>query len=181
LGEKLNLFRLKLDQFLGTKYEAGAAILTNGDTLIGAFEFNDSEENYRTLYYIDPRTKEKKVYEPREVTYFYVDTIAFQPVESNDGLVFMRVVLSDKLKVYFHKHFTTTSTGSKVIGQFYCVKPNGERLVISNDVLYPFNSRVGKFFSDYPELYNKIRNYTYGYKDFYKIIEEYNDWLNRKN
>ncbi|MFT3752632.1 MAG: hypothetical protein QM800_07055 [Paludibacter sp.] len=180
LGEKLNLFRLKLDQFLGAKYQPGAAMLTNGDTLIGAFEFNDSEENYRTLYYIDPLTREKKVYEPSEVKYFYLDSIVFQPVESNDGLVFMRIVLSDKLKVYFHKHFITTFTGGKVVDQFYCEKPTGERLVIPNDGAYPFNARAGKFFSDCPELYRKIRNYTYGYKDFYKIIEEYNDWLKRK-
>jgi len=179
-GEKLNLYSLKLDKFLGAKYEAGVAILNTGDTLIGVYEFNDSEENFRVLNYIDSITMEKKGYEPREVKYFFLDSLVFQPEDSKDGLVFMRIILSDKLKVYLHKHYTTTFTGSKVINQFYCEKPNGERLIVSYDGVYPFNSRVGKFFSDCPELYKKIRNYTYGSQDFYKIIEEYNDWLKNK-
>jgi hypothetical protein len=167
----------KLDKLLNVKYQPGFAILNSGDTLIGAFEFNDCEQNYRFLVYIDPVSQKKRVYEPQKIKYFNIDTLYFLPKELKDGWFFVRIILNDSLKVFLHKHFFTTDISSGAENQIMYEKPNGEYLMVSYDNFFPFNKRVGDFFSDDPKLYKKITNNTYTKNDILKIATEYNDWL----
>ena len=180
-SKTINTISLRIDQALGAHYIGGVALLNNGDTVRGAFEFNDSEENYHVLYHIDSISFQKRVYEPREIKILYLDTLAFRPVESEtDGLVLMRIVLDDQLKVYYHKHFQTIFSDTKVISQFYLIKPNGQKLVISHKINFPFNARMSKYMKEDQVLYTKIRKFKYGFNDFYTIIEEYNNWLKQQ-
>src|SRR5665647_801212 len=101
----MNVQGQMLDEILNVKYKPGFAILNNGDTLRGAFEFNDCNQNYHMLVYVDPITLTKSAYEPQEVKYFVLDSLTFQPKKLKDGLVFVRLLLYDSLKVYLHKRF----------------------------------------------------------------------------
>jgi|GEM_PF-2092422 len=171
----------KLDKFLNVHYKAGFVVLNSGDTLRGGFEFNDCEQNYQLLVYIDPVSEEKTAYEPQEVEYFMLDSLVFMPKELKDGWVFVRLLLYDHLKVYLYKRFYTSNIGSGVENQIMYEKPDGKYLLVSFDNFFPFKTRVGDFFSDDPELRVKINNDTYTKKDVFKIALDYNEWLRQIN
>lgn len=173
----LNTQGQKLDKLLNVKYKAGFAILNNRDTLTGGFEFNDCEQNYRMLVYIDPISSKKTAYEPQEVKYFMLDSLTFLPKELKNGWVFVRLLIYDSLKVYLHNRYFTSNTGSGVEKQIMYEKPNGEYILVSFDKFYPFKTRVGDFFSDDQTLCEKIEKGIYTSKEMFKISYEYNDWL----
>lgn len=177
----LNTQGQKLDKLLNVQYKAGFVVLNSGDTLRGGFEFNDCEQNYHLLVYIDPISTKKQAYEPQEVEYFMLDSLVFMPKELKDGWVFVRLLIYDRLKVYLYKRFYTSNTGSGVENQIMYEKPDGKYLLVSFDNFFPFKTRVGDFFSDDPELREKINNDTYTKKDVFKIAMDYNEWLRQIN
>ena len=176
----MNIYSQKLDELLNIKYRTGFAILNNKDTLTGRFEFNDCEQNYRLLVYSNPVTLKKSAYKPKEVKYFSLDTIFYIPKELKEGWEFVQLISNDTLKVYLRKRFFTTNTGSGSENQIMYEKPSGEYLLVSFNNFYSFKTRVGAFFSDYPELSKKIYNNTYTKDDVLKIALEYNNWLKGK-
>lgn len=175
----LNNMAQGLDKLLNVKYKAGFVILNTGDTLRGAFEFNDCEQNYRILVFIDPISYKKTAYEPQQVKYFVLDSLTFMPKELKEGWVFVRLLLYDNLKVYLHKHFITSNISNGIENQIMYEKPNGKFILVILDRFYPFKTKVGDFFSDDPDLYEKIDKgiYKNNIKDILKISNEYNDWL----
>lgn len=179
-GQKPKLAQ-KIDDFLHVKFATGFAVLNNGDTLSGKFEFNDSQQNYRLLVHLDTISYSKKAFMPDEVAYFALNKNLYAPHPSKaDGLVFMRVLLQDSLKIYQHKHFYSSYTGGDFLNEFYCVKPTGQELVVSSASDFPFIASTTRFFSDYPGLCYSIRKKKYGIKDLYKIGLIYNDWLRKR-
>ena len=180
LLSSINIHGQKLDELLNVKYKIGFAILNNNDTLTGRFEFNDCEQNYRLLVYSNPVTLKKSAYKPQEVKYFSLDTIFYIPKELKEGWEFVQLISNDTLKVYLRKRFFTTNTGSGSENQIMYEKPSGEYLLVSFNNFYSFKTRVGAFFSDYPELSKKIYNNTYTKDDVLKIALEYNNWLKGK-
>jgi len=169
-----------LEKLLNIQIRPGFAILNNGDTLVGSFEFNDSKDNYKLLVYKDPVTYKNSAYLPQEVEFFSIDSLYFRPLELKDEWVFMRILFEDKIKLYLHKYFYTTYSYSGFYNQFYLKKQNGENLMVTIDNFYPFKKKVGDFFSDCPEIYKKINNNTYKSNDLLKIVLEYNEWLKHK-
>jgi len=172
-----------LDKLLNVQYKPGFAILNTGDTLTGAFEFNDCEQNYRILVFIDPRNSKKAAYEPQQVKYFMLDSLTYMPKELKDGWGFVRLLLYDNLKVYLHKKFITSNIANGIENQIILEKPNGKFILVTLDRFYPFKTKVGDFFSDDPDLYEKINKgiYKNDIKDIFKISNEYNNWLRMSN
>jgi len=168
-----------LDKLLNVQYKPGFVILNTGDTLTGAFEFNDCEQNYHVLVYIDPISTKKTAYEPQQVKYFMLDSLTYMPKELKDGWVFVRLLLYDNLKVYLHKHYITSNLANSIENQIMYEKPNGKFILVTLDRFYPFKTKVGDFFSDDPDLFEKIDKgiYKNNIKDIFKISNEYNDWL----
>ena len=173
----LNSFSQKLDEILNVRHKEGFAILNNGDTLIGNFEFNDSKQNYLQLVYIDPVSHKKSAYNPEEVNFFSLDSSYYFPKELKDGWEFVKLISNDCLKVYLHRRFFTTDIGSGDENQIMYEKPNGEYLLVSFNNFYPFKTQVGAFFSDDPDLSKKIYSNKYTKDDVLKIALEYNNWL----
>ncbi|HRZ98435.1 MAG TPA: hypothetical protein P5084_12840 [Paludibacter sp.] len=169
-----------LEKLLNIQIRTGFAILNNGDTLLGCFEFNDSEDNYRMLVYKDPVTHKNSAYLPQDVNLFSIDNLYFRPIELKDEWVFMRVLFEDKMKMYLHKKFYTTDAYSGFYNQFLIQKPSGEKLLVTIDNFYPFKTKVGNFFKDCPAIYSKIKNNIYQANDLFKITMEYNEWLKGK-
>jgi len=170
----------RLDKLLHVKYKEGFAILANGDTIDGNFEFNDCEQNYKLLVYINPVSLTKKAYTPEEVTYFALDSLFYLPKKFKDGWEFVQLISNDSMKVYIHKHFFTTDIRSEKENQIMYEKPGGEYLLVSSSSFFPFKTKVGDFFSDDTELLKKINNNVYTKDDFMKIAYEYNIWLKKK-
>jgi hypothetical protein len=170
-----------LEKLLNIQIRPGFAILNNGDTLLGAFEFNDAKENYRLLVYKDPLTHKNKAYLPQTVQIFSVDSFYFRPVEFENEWVFMRILFEDKVKLYLHKKYYTTFERSGFYNQFYIIRPDGKSLMINTDNFFPFKTRAGTFFKDCETVYKKIINNTYTAKNLLEIFEEYNNWLNSKS
>lgn len=170
-----------LEKLLNIQIRPGFAILNNGDTLLGAFEFNDAKDNYRLLVYKDPLTHQNRAYLPQDVEVFSVDSFYFRPVEFEHEWVFMRILFEDKVKLYLHKKYYTTFERSGFYNQFYVIRPDGKSLMINTDNFFPFKTRAGTFFKDCETVYKKIINNTYTAKNLLEIIEEYNNWLNSKS
>ncbi len=170
-----------LEKLLNIQIRPGFAILNNGDTLLGAFEFNDAKDNYRLLIYKDPVTHKNLAYLPHDVQIFSVDSFYFRPVEFENEWVFMRILYEDKVKLYLHKKYYTTFSRSGFYYQFYVIKPDGKSLMINNDKFFPFKTRAGNFFKDCETVYRKIMNNTYSAQNLPEIIDEYNNWLISKS
>ncbi len=166
-----------LEKLLNIQIRPGFAILTNGDTLLGAFEFNDAKDNYRLLVYKDPVTHKNFAYLPQDVQVFSVDSFYFRPIEFENEWIFMRILFEDKVKLYLHKKYYTTFSHTGFYNQFYIIKPDGKSLMINTDVFYPFKTRAGNFFKDCETVYRKITNNTYTVRNLPEIIDEYNNWL----
>ena len=166
-----------LDRLLNVQYKIGFAILNNGDTLNGPFEFNDCEKNYQLLVYVNPANFSKKAYNPEEVKFFALDSTYYIPKKLKDGWEFVQLISNDKLGVYLHKRFLTTHMGSGSENQVMLEKPNGQYLMVPLNNYYQFKFKVSDFFSDDEALSTKILNETYTRKDILKIAYEYNNWL----
>ncbi|MDD4993039.1 MAG: hypothetical protein PHR83_12480 [Paludibacter sp.] len=171
----------KLDKFLNVQYKLGFAILNNGDTLNGPFEFNNCEKNYQILVYVNPTDFSKKAYNPQEVKFFALDSTYYLPKELKDGWVFVQLISNDKLGVYLYKRFLTTQMGSGSENQLMLEKPNGQYILVPLNNFFPFKFKVSDFFSDDEELSTKILNETYKRKDIIKIAYDYNNWLKEHN
>lgn len=176
----LNVYCQKLDVILNIKYRTGFAILNSKDTLTGSFEFNDCEQNYKILVYLNPVTLKKSAYNPQDVTFFSLEGIYYVPKELKEGWEFVQLISNDSLKVYLRKRFFTINTGSGVENQLMYEKPGGKYLLVSFNNFYNFKTRVGDFFRDDYKLSNKIFNNTYTKDDVLKIALEYNEWLLKK-
>lgn len=166
-----------LEKLLNIQIRPGFAILNNGDTLLGAFEFNDSKDNYRLLVYKNPVSHRNYAYLPQDVEFFSVDSLYFRPIEYENEWIFMRILFEDKVKLYLHKKFYTTFSHSGYYNQFYVIRPDGKSLMISTDNFYAFKNRAGNFFRECQNVYRKIMNNTYTVRNLSEIIEEYNNWL----
>jgi len=176
----MNIYCQKLDKLLNVKYKLGFAILNSKDTLTGRFEFNDCEQNYKILVYLNPVTLKKSAYNPQDVTFFSLEGIYYFPKKLKEGWEFVQLISNDSLKVYLHKRFFTINTGSGVENQLMYEKPGGKYLLVSFNDFFNFKTRVGDFFSDDTELSKKIFNNIYTKDDVLKIALEYNEWLLKK-
>jgi len=166
-----------LDILRNIKIRPGFVILNTGDTLLGSFEFNDCKENYRLVIYRDPVTYNSQAFEPQEVKLLSISENYYRPIEYKHEWVLMRVIFEDKLKFFHHKRFFTTFSNTGYSNEYYIIKPDGETLMVSTDVFYPFKTKAGYFFKDCPSVYEKIKNNTYSVKELPEIITEYNEWL----
>lgn len=180
LLSNLYTYSQALDKFLNVKYKNGFAILCKGDTLEGKFEFNDCEQNYKLLVYLNPDGKGKKAYEPQEVKYFALEDVFYLPKQLDEGWEFVQLISNDNLAVYLRKRFITTNTGAGTVNQIMYQKSNGKYLLVSFDPFFLFKPRLTEFFSDDQELCKKINNDTYTKKDVLKIALEYNNWLKQQ-
>ena len=176
----LNIYSQKgLDKLLNVKYKTGYAILNSGDTLNGCFEFNDCEQNYRLLVYVDCSTFKKQAFDPQDVKFFSLDSLYYIPKKLKTGWEFVELIANDSLKLYWHRRFFTTYIDSNVNKEIMFEKPDGKYLIIPNDKNYSFSVRVSDFFSDYSDLSKMIDKGIYTRKDIFKISVEYNNWLTK--
>jgi len=169
-----------LDKVFGIKYHKGSVILNNGDTLRGKIMFNNDYSNYNTLIFRDTITNKNTNYKPREVKSFSLDSLIFYRKILNNQWVFECLLLNGDLKVYLYRYYMSTGYTSGTETSYIYEKSNGQYLMISTYITYPFKKRVSEFFSDYPELSEKIYNKTYKFNDLFLIAEEYNIWLKNK-
>lgn len=77
-----------------------------------------------------------------------------------------------------------SSSGSIIPGDKYwlCHRPGEEAASVVSHVIGKVNAnqtfklKASEFFSDYPELSEKIRNKTYRYDELIFVVKEYNKW-----
>jgi hypothetical protein len=169
----------KVNKFFGYEYQKGTVVLNSGDTLKGDILFNNGYENYQRLVFRDT-LKQKTDYKTEDVRMFAVDTMVFYPKKLKKKLVFMCLLVNDSLKIFLHRYFMATQYYSGTENMYIYEKPDGQTLEVLTSRLFPFKKRVGEFFSDDPELSEKILNKTYKFDDLYIIAKEYNTWLRQK-
>lgn len=176
----LNVKGQFLKNLLATKYVKGYAVLNNGDTLKGEIAFNDDYADYQYLRLRDTVSKEKTSLHPQDVRFISIDTMHFYPKKLKRDSVFMHLLKNDSLKIYRYQYMMTIGNSNITETSFIYEKPDGTNLQVTSKMMFPFKKRVGEFFSDCPELSEKILNKTYKFDDLYLIADEYNTWLRRK-
>lgn len=62
--------------------------------------------------------------------------------------------------------------------QFLLTKDDGSAVKYSK---YSGKKSIAQFFSDYPELHQKIQRGLYGYTSVYRMVREYNNWFRENN
>lgn len=72
-------------------------------------------------------------------------------------------------------------TGNIVFCNYYAVRKTelGLKLISSNGN-FNFKFFGSRYFSDYPELVEKIKNKTYTYKNLFEVVDIYNKWIEEK-
>lgn len=133
--------------------------------------------DYKVIDYVDTLTEQKKSYRPTEVQCFSFDSLVFYSKKLNKKNVYMCLMVDGHLKLYLHKILVATGYYSTTGISYVFEKPDGQMLQVFNNKLTGFNKKTGNFFSDYPELSEKIRNKTYKFSDVFIITYEYNKWL----
>lgn len=170
-----------MDELLNVKYTYGEAVLTNGDTLRGAFEFNNCKDNYKNLVYRISSSPQKQLFTPDEVQYFYLNENWYFPKEYDGEKYFMMLCYNDSLSMYLHRHYYTTNEANRCTFYYLLEKSNGDKLFVKNNPDFHFKSKVGNFLQDCPEVAFKIKKGKLGFKNLTDIVREYNDWLHAKN
>lgn len=182
-----------------SKDAEGYIITNNQDTIYGSFRLKTDRD--KKLIYAKTQEKisffneegKRTVYHPGDIKSFYffynLETLTFKSVPFfKNGDLFLKVV-SEKgnLRLYQlfpdgDKRLTSVyelaevafSTGLSGEKFFFCIfKPNGEVLVMGRHT--PKN-KIRSFFTDYPELFDKIDSREYKYTDVYRMVREYNAW-----
>jgi len=165
------------DKLMGRTYHDGLIVLNSGDTLKGKIVMSNDHSDYKLVEFVDTLTKEKKFYKPIDVQYFLVENLVFYSKKLNKKDVYMCLLVNDHLKLYLHKVLVATGYYSTTGITYVFEKPDGQMLQVFNNKLTGFSKKTGAFFSDYPELSEKIKNKTYKFNDVFIITKEYNTWL----
>ena len=169
-----------MDQVLNVEFAYGEAVLNNGDTIRGAYEFNDGPDNYKYLVYRTSETAQKQYFGPEDVRLFYLNDKWYFPKEYDGTKYFMLLCYNDSMSVYQHRHYFTTAVSNTYNNYYLLEKPSGEQLMIKTGPEFNFKSKVGTFLDDCPTVKLKIKKGIYGRNQLMEIAKEYNDWLRKK-
>ena len=169
-----------MDQALNIEFAYGEAVLNNGDTIRGAYEFNDGPDNYKYLVYRTSETAQKQYFGPEDVRLFYLNDKWYFPKEYDGTKYFMLLCYNDSMSVYQHRHYFTTAVSNTYNNYYLLEKPSGEQLMIKTGPEFSFKTKVGTFLGDCPTVKLKIKKGIYGRNQLMEIAKEYNDWLRQK-
>lgn len=167
-------------QFFKASIKNGFIVLANGDTLKGQLYFNGDYDNFWRIVFKDTVTNKKTTYTPQETKCYSVDSVYFYPKFLKKQWVFMGLLFNGDLKVYIYRYYMATGYTSGTETAYLYEKPNGQYLQVVWHRMYPFKKNVSEFFSDYPELSQKILQKEYKMEDIFLIAAEYDNWLKNK-
>lgn len=167
------------EELFDVQDHTGFVVLSNGDTLQGNIRFENNYKNYRTLRFTNLQNHRTR-YKPEEVRMFSFDSLTFRSAKRGKTAVFERLLVNDSLKVTLYRFFLSNSYYSLTETSYAFEKSGGERLVFYLNRISWFRKRAQAFFSDCPELSQKIASRVYKTKDYVQIATEYNAWLRRE-
>lgn len=184
-----------------TVFAEGYIITFELDTIYGKIKIQ-VDENAKLLpskiedkVVFVPKKGKRKTYLPGAIRYFYfyynLETITYASVPYFNGQLFMRVISENGfLKLY--KFYPDEERGLanalelaefvyatdfKEANFFYILKPNGAYLFLGRHT--PRN-KILAFFEEIPELAEKIESREYKYTDVYRMVREYNKFMDDK-
>ncbi|HEX5171118.1 MAG TPA: hypothetical protein VFW11_18205 [Cyclobacteriaceae bacterium] len=161
-----------------------------GRPLDKSISFRENEKSEKTEYESDGV---KTV-----VYYFDKDTIEYDHVKTFPMIgkkltqpIWLEVLERGYVTLYFTVKFGSTvvrsGVASKELDDHYwlCSRPTEEAAYVVSWVSgynanSYFKSKAPKYFSDYPELVEKINEKTYKYSDIIAVVKDYNKWHSKK-
>ena len=173
--------KMQSGQFLN-----GFVVTNAGDTLKGVLELFDEVSSCKEVRFkermVDLNTTIFKpddilAYQRKDEKYVSYDDVycLLRPCMNEDyHKVFIKLIKEDVLKVYMYAANHHTS-------HFYAVKyiPVVQKKgfePIPYKTKKHIKKTVSAYFTDYPELAEKLRNYDYKYEDFDQVVEDYTNW-----
>jgi hypothetical protein len=166
-------------------YFSGYVITKNNDTIYGKLKFVEP-----FLYYIKTDAKFNKEenvpiekYSADAITGFSIGqttyhSVRFLQFNNTTKVVFMRLVLDGDVKLYTWKVNVTQETYEQQshadVSHSYLMKKNESEAFSVPRV--GFKSQAANYFSDYPDLWEKIKKGFYRRSDLEEIVTKYNQW-----
>ena len=176
-----------------TRFTPAKVIFQNGKELTGLIKEPDPRDSE-----IQYKSNEKTSVEKLEsgliktlILYFEDDTIEYERVATR-GLIgkkitpptWIVVIERGYTTLYFANvdPWTRQSTANITDKYFFCLRPGEDAARIVSwyigkvNANETFKREAYKYFVDYPELAEKIKNKTYKYDNIVKVVKEYNTW-----
>lgn len=183
MKQKILLIGLVLSTALGLKaqitiedFDPGVIVLSNGDTLQVRIKPDREEKMARQIQVWDPQNNGPKRYLPKDLKYFSVNKENYYSLKDEEGKsVFMEQKVDGSAKLYGYSY--REEKGKKEVVTDFYIKKEGGGLIKVPTQPSKFKSDMALYFSDFPQLSEKIANRQYGYYDMEAVTEEYNDWV----
>lgn len=189
MGIFLFLLFLETGGFSQGLYKPGYIITNNNDTIYG--EIKEKEFNPKSSIKFKISQADAVEYTPNDIKgYSIKNGISYMSIKTHSGSGFGVIQVDGYLRlvyieIYSERGYIPNSGYGKTAGTY------GTELLYSNhkifrngeEVFYvsrkTFNDRTAEFFSDYPELQQKISKRNLKYGDIKTIVKTYNDWHNK--
>lgn len=157
-------------------FDPGRIVLNNGDTLDVKIKDDREDKMSRGVQVWDPQNNAPKRYQPKDLKYFTVNKVNYYSLKNDEGKsVFMQAKVEGEASLYGYTY--REEKGKKEVVTDFYIKKKGGGLIKVPSQAGKFKSDMAIYFSDFPQLSQKIANKQYGYNDMEAITEEYNEWV----
>jgi len=144
-------------------------VTTRTDTLRGEIKIFTFGQMDQAQIVID---KKKKVYSPMEIKSLFIKDDFYKPLTFENSIRFMKVLKAGYLSYYAFRPANQTLYDGR-----YLAKMDGQGMEVPN---LGFKKIIMRFLEDCPDLTAKIKTDELKRNDLEKIIDEYNDCINKK-
>lgn len=157
-------------------FDPGVIVLSNGDSLQVRIKPDREERMSRQIQVWDAQNNGPKRYQPKDVKFFSVNKENFYALKEEEGRsVFMQQKVAGAANLFGYTY--REDKGKKEIVTDFYIKKEGGGLIKVPTQPSKFKSDMALYFSDFPELSEKIATKQYGYYDMEAVTEEYNAWI----
>jgi len=157
-------------------FDPGTIVLSNGDTLSVQIRDDRDEKMSRQVQVWDPQNNAPKRYQPKDLKFFTVNKVNYYSLKNDEGRgVFMEAKIEGEATLYGYTY--REEKGKKDIVTDFYIKKKGGGLIKVPTQNGKFKTDMALYFSDFPQLSEKIANKQYSYSDMEAVTEEYNEWV----
>ncbi len=170
----------------GNQFLNGYIINNEADTLVGVLEVFGDVTSCKKVHFKNSMTDEDfTVYEPTDLMAYkrkedvfvrYKDSYCLLKSCSNNNhqTVFIKLIKEDILNVFMYAE-SNYSNNYYAIKYIPLVQKKGYEPIPFKNKKH-IKQKVSAYFSDYPKLAEKLKDYDYKNEDFDKMVEDYTKW-----
>ncbi|MCX7768195.1 MAG: hypothetical protein N2110_04120 [Flavobacteriales bacterium] len=161
----------------GQKDALDAVLVTaSGDTVKAQVKPDRAERLSSYIQVFDPATGTFKRKTPRDIKYFRLGQDEYFAKKDKEGnSVFMMAVVRGEVSLFRHTYRRKKAGGYETEEQDYFEKKNQNLIPVPSG--RKFRETMSEYFSDYPDLVQKIHSKEYTEANTEDIALDYNEWV----